>query len=292
MEQLQTRSARTSRIALVAVALFVLLAIVAFASRSGFGHPTATRPTPAYVNWATSIFLVVFVLMIPFAAWAYSIQTREFLARRERASVGRRLLRYFGIVIVLGVAFLLRLAFGKKFFPHVHPPGFHPAATPHVKGGKGGAAQYEPTFQWPVLWVTVALVVVAAAAYVWWRRRHPLDPPPPLRTLSQTDEVVETIGDAIGDLESEPDPRRAVIAAYARMEAAFGRQGLKRNPSETAVEYLRRILLGLGSGADPVRRLTDLFEQAKFSRHEIDGAMKADAIDALAEIRADLQAAT
>jgi hypothetical protein len=75
------------------------------------------------------------------------------------------------------------------------------------------------------------------------------------------------------------------------MEAAFGRQGLKRRVSETAIEYLRRILLGLGSRNDAVTRLTDLFEQAKFSRHEIDASMKDDAIDALRTIRADLRAA-
>lgn len=278
------------RLALVAVALFVLLAIVAFASRSGFGHTSATRPSPGYVNWAMSIFMVVFVLMIPFAAWAYSVQTREFLARRERVGVGRRLFRYFGIVIVLGLAFLIRLAFGKKFFPHFTPPGFHSPSTAHVKGAKGAAGHVEPTFQWPVLWVTIALLLAAGVAYVWWRRRHPLPQAAPLRTLSETEEMVGTIGEAIDDLEAEPDPRRAVIAAYARMEAAFGRQGLRRKVSETAIEYLRRILLGLGSRPEPVTRLTALFEQAKFSLHEIDGSMKEDAIDALRTIRADLRA--
>lgn len=291
MQPDQPGQPRTLRLALVAVALFVLLAVVAFASRSGFGHTSASRPTPGYVNWATSIFLVFFVMMIPFAAWAYSVQTREFLAKRERVGAGRRFLRYFGVIIVLGGAFLLRLAFGKKFFPHVKPPGFHSPSSPHVKGAKGAAAHYEPTFQWPVLWVAVALVVAAIVAYIWYRRTHPLGPASPLRTLTPAEEMAATIGDAIDDLEAEPDPRRAVIAAYARMEAAFGRQGLKRRASETAIEYLRRILLGLGSRSDAVTRLTNLFEQAKFSLHEIDVSMKDDAIDALRTIRADLRAA-
>jgi len=38
-----------------------------------------------------------------------------------------------------------------------------------------------------------------------------------------------------------------------------------------------------------VRTLTDLFEYAKFSPHEIDDAMKEDAIAALLAIRDDLQ---
>ena len=80
-----------------------------------------------------------------------------------------------------------------------------------------------------------------------------------------------------------------MIAAYARMEGVLGRHGLRRRPSETPLEYLRRILLGLTARADAVSRLTALFEQAKFSRHEIDASMKQDAIGALREIRDDLR---
>ena len=82
-----------------------------------------------------------------------------------------------------------------------------------------------------------------------------------------------------------------MIAAYARMEAVLGRNGFQRVPSETAIEYLRRILLDLTSNADAVTRLTALFEQAKFSQREIDAAMKQDAIGALREIRDSLTGA-
>jgi len=73
------------------------------------------------------------------------------------------------------------------------------------------------------------------------------------------------------------------------MEGVFARHGLRRKPSETPLEYLRRILLGLTGCADAVARLTSLFERAKFSSHEIDVTMKHDAIAALREIRDDLQ---
>ena len=58
------------------------------------------------------------------------------------------------------------------------------------------------------------------------------------------------MSDAIDDLEAEPDARRAVIAAYARMEGVLARHGLRRCPSETPLEYLRRILLGLTARAE------------------------------------------
>jgi hypothetical protein len=111
------------------------------------------------------------------------------------------------------------------------------------------------------------------------------------RASTMEADVAESISDAIDDLESEPDARRAVIAAYARMEGSFGRHGLRRQTSETATEYLQRILLGLTTRVEAVGRLTGLFEQAKFSDHPIDGRMKQDAIDSLRLIRDDLRVA-
>ena len=169
--------------------------------------------------------------------------------------------------------------------------GFFHRGAANGKNGAGHAANhYNPTFQWPVLWGTLALAAVVIAWIVWdWKHREP----PALQTAEPTiaDDVAESISDAIDDLESEPDARRAVIAAYARMEGVFGRHGLRRETSETATEYLQRILLGLTTRVEAVGRLTGLFEQAKFSDHPIDGGMKQDAIDALRLIRDDLRVA-
>jgi hypothetical protein len=82
-----------------------------------------------------------------------------------------------------------------------------------------------------------------------------------------------------------------VIAAYARMEGVLARHGMRRRPSETPIEYLGRILGDLTSQSAAVGRLTSLFQEARFSRHEIDGTMKRDAIDALRAIREDLAGA-
>jgi hypothetical protein len=93
----------------------------------------------------------------------------------------------------------------------------------------------------------------------------------------------------LGELESEPDPRRAVIAAYARMERSLAGAGLARSGPEAAQEYLARLLGELGVSAEPARRLTDLYQLAKFSQHPIDEAMKGRAIAALVELRNELR---
>lgn len=290
MQPIPSRRDRTLKLALAALALLVLLVVVSFATRSGFGHASSSRPTPAYVSWAMSVFLVIFVLMIPVAVYAYSIQGREFRAQRERKPYHVRVMRnlvWVGLFAIIGLA---RIYWHGKFHIGWTSP---PVKRPPGAGKVVGAHQdtYQPTFQWPVLYGTIALAVVIAA-WFWWARRNAL---PPLEAAeaepSVAEDVAATISDAIDDLEAEPDPRTAVIAAYARMERTFDRRGLERRPSETPVEYLRRILVGLGSRSEPVARLTGLFEQAKFSDHVIDGSMKNDAIDALRAIRSDLQAA-
>jgi hypothetical protein len=96
---------------------------------------------------------------------------------------------------------------------------------------------------------------------------------------------VKAVDDSIHDIESEPDPRRAIIRAYARMEAVLARSGVPRRPSETPFEYIEAALRQLLVPAAPVRSLTELFEIARFSERRLDGSMKQRAIDCLLEVR-------
>ena len=81
-----------------------------------------------------------------------------------------------------------------------------------------------------------------------------------------------------------------MIAAYARMERSLARIGMPRARHQTALEYLERMLALLDAEGPAARHLTELFQLAKFSDHDIDPAMKQEAIHALAEIRDDLRA--
>ena len=282
---------RSIRLALVAFGLLALLGVVAFASRSGLGHQSPAAPTPGYVSYAFTAFLIVFVLMIPVAAYGFVMQARE--GEVARKSYRQRTIESIGMLFFFGA-----LAFVVIYLKRHH----HHFLVPHLKGlnGKkkathganGHGAVVEPHFEYTVLWIS--LVVIAAGGgwlYYAWRTRKRRTAIPLDREQTVAEDFAASIGDAIEDLENEPDARRAVIAAYARMERVLARNGLKRRPSETPVEYLRRILLGLTSRGDSVSRLTSLFEQAKFSRHMIDDSMKQDAIGALREIRDDLQGA-
>jgi hypothetical protein len=97
--------------------------------------------------------------------------------------------------------------------------------------------------------------------------------------------VSRILDESIDDLWSEPDPRRAVIAAYARMERGLSARGHGRRPFEAPAEYLRRVLADLGADREAAGRLTALFERAKFSRQEVGAEERAAAIRSLADIR-------
>jgi Domain of unknown function (DUF4129) len=277
------------RLAVVGVALLLLLGIVALASRSGFGHATASRPTPGYISWASSVFLILFVLMIPFAVWIYLAQQRH--VERSARSFQARVARSFVILaMILMVGFAVAWLRRSGHLPDLTTLFNASTGRAGNRGKHNAVAPYSPTFKWPVLWATLGLLAAVAALLFWRWRRHGELAPRPVTEQAVAAELAASIGEAIDDLEAEPDARVAVIAAYARMERVLERGGIPRQPSETPVEYLRRALDRLTANHEAVTRLTSLFERAKFSHHAIDPSMKRDAIEALTAIRDGLEA--
>jgi hypothetical protein len=85
----------------------------------------------------------------------------------------------------------------------------------------------------------------------------------------------------VEDLLAEHDARRAVVAAYARMERVLAAAGVARHPSDAPFEYLARVRRAIAPVGPPAARLTELFERAKFSAAGVDRAMQAEAVAAL-----------
>jgi hypothetical protein len=165
--------------------------------------------------------------------------------------------------------------------------------------GTGITTPSEPTGPRPLIdpasidWLVVGIVFAAAlvgfailAAVLVRPRGRPIEELEARKALeTMLDETLE-------DLHRERDPRRAVIAAYARMEQALSAYGVPRRPWEAPLEYLGRVLSELTGSGSSARRLTRLFERAKFSEHSIDAAMKDDAIAAVGAVRDDLRTLT
>jgi Domain of unknown function (DUF4129) len=279
------------RPASLAAAVLVLLAVVALASRSDrAGRPadSGDRTLPL-AFWD---YLVTFGLLAMIAVLALAVYLRVPLRRPSGKDFA--LTQMLGILIIAG---FVVLAGSRMEWPEVrYPAGYEDTFVdaPDERGKQqpteGSERDSRPLrFRWEVFVVVGGLLLVGGGIYAAHRRRQQ-------RRFGEKADAASALSaaldDSLDDLRAERDARRAVIAAYARMEGTLGRHGLPRRPFEAPLEYLARVLHELRVRSGAVLALTELFERAKFSRHEIDAEMKDEAIGALIAVRDDLRAET
>ena len=275
-------------LAALLLAILGLGILIAAASRpdlSGLAGPAGTAATEAAILRALVILVAVAEVvvggLILWALWPGEGRQRRVVKRRGNLAVAAASFLQTASVLVLFWLYLHRRAqlggAGQGLFGLQAPNSF--ASLPRRASAVAGGQDW--------LTVLIVLLVIGLAASILLRgiglgrrgsRRAPL-----------ADRLQRAVEEGLGELESERDPRRAVIAAYARMERSLAAAGLARSQPEAAQEYLARLLGQLGVSGEPARRLTDLYQLAKFSQHPIDEAMKSEAIAALVELRDELR---
>ena len=215
-------------------------------------------------------------------------------SRRQRWHLLRALSMMGGLLLVL---FLLgRLRSHRTYIaPHV-------AGAPGQAGSSGSAPFHiVPTASFVTIGIVGALAVVLVlvpAAIRWrapgWRSRAgapaPLSSPWGGAGDKQPDQELarSVLAVDVADPLREPDPRRAVVAAYLQMTAAAEKAGAGRAPEETARELLGRLLGSLEVPSQPARDLTYVFERARYSFEEVQERDRKLAVDAVGQIRAEL----
>jgi hypothetical protein len=282
-----------SRVVPLALAVTALLAIVAVVAG---GRPVGSHggnhgglPFSFWDYTYTTIAIVVVPFMLAgFFALLY-------LRRREgkRQNYWHSLLQSLAIWAVF-VALEVLLIRNGYLARHLH---FHLPAPRESGRGLGTPGQHGATshtssaerslsFRWEELAIVLGLVILAVAILAV--RHSRLDRLKRDKTAPEA--FAAALDQSIDDLRGDPDLRRAIVAAYARMEAALAAAGIPRHPAEAPLEYLERVLLSLDASAEAVRRLTDLFEWARFSHHAPEPSMRDDAVDALVAVRDELRA--
>ncbi|HLF68358.1 MAG TPA: DUF4129 domain-containing protein [Gaiellaceae bacterium] len=283
-------AARVAASALAVLALVGLVAIAATGSTPA-GSNERRAPADAFLDTLLSLGLV---LLVPAAAvFVYGLLQRKAIAREVASRRYPRtslttLLAFMAAITAIAYFRISTMGFGSPQEVDERPAPGLPLPPDTSAPGTGTVRVYEPEFAWLPVLALVLLAAIAGGAFSLSNRRR--------RGVHDEDELVrrafaDALDETLDDLRAEPDPRRAVIAAYARFERVLGAHGLPRRASEAPEEYLVRILRRLEVGERSVRRLTDLFEEAKFSQHDVDLAMKEEAIDALARVRDELRAA-
>jgi hypothetical protein len=269
---------------LIAATLVGLLALVAFGSRSGsWGGDEGPREiSSTAIDYAVTLGLIVLVGLLILAIASFRSMKGEVKA--ERVSGLKQLIFFMTVLTVLGYFGLSNFRLRPQQ-EEENDDVFGPPRKEEREDATVPRDRRDPELQW---WLIVVAGAAGTGAVIWYRRK-------PRRERERDDIVAEqltaVLTETLDDLEFERDARRAVIRAYARMEAVLAAHGLPRLPYEAPLEYLARILRELKVRAEAAHALTELFERAKFSQHEIDAAMKQEAIQALATVRDDLKAA-
>lgn len=270
------------------VAVVVLLGIVALAA-AGAGPATGGADRGIAEPLTTLIFVIaaIWVAALLVASPMMTGMTLTGGQPRPRRWHGNVFAAVIFFSLVIGALFLLRrLRGGGEGLLGVNPPA---RPRPTTEPGQR-VPQLDPA---AVDWLVVGLVF--AAALIGFAILAAIVVRPRGRTMGELEarkELEQMLDDTLDDLQREPDPRKAVIGAYARMERSLSLYGLPRRAAEAPLEYLGRVIADLTGSGSAARRLTRLFERAKFSEHAIDRAMKEEAIGAVVAVRDDLRALT
>jgi hypothetical protein len=276
---------RASVLALLILGFLVLVTLAASGGRPTLHGHRAARPVPNTLqdSWVT-------LLTITYAVVIIGVLLTLFRRRRGWQDPGSQWLRNYCIILVFMAVFT-----GIGYFVITHGHFRERLQKQQAQQGQTRTRRPLPLkalparhahFQWPLAFGLGALVLLGG---VWVVVRRDRRPEPPAPGGSVEEELARAIGSTIDDLRRERDARRAVIAAYANMERILASHGLARSRAEVPYEYLARVLRVLQVSESAVRSLTELFEYAKFSPHEIDEAMKEQAIESLVAVKEDLE---
>jgi hypothetical protein len=285
-------------LALVALALS-LLAVGGLASSVSAWHATraGSAQTTALQGLAAAggVGLVVAVLLL----WVETPTSRALKKKRrtltgdEFDELGASLWtagKTFA-VIVLGVAIFCLAALpllssdSAPSAPSQSLSVARPSAPVGLPQAEGRGSTHYVHLGWLLLPIVVAFTILAPAAALVRRRRLKR------HEATQAEEpgaLGRAVRASIAALESERDPRAAILRAYVRMEQAFSDVEIVRARDETASEFLGRTTRRLPVSAGAAAALTERFEEVRYSTHQVTEADRAHALASLQRVEREL----
>ena len=285
---MESSRARGLGTALAVVAICLLLPVVALASRpENQGGVLLLGDDPIRVALDVLTYLLVIaallgLLIIVWVLWPRPGDELPPLPRRRRhmataIAVSSAVL----IAIWLRVHYLSRL-------PNL--PGLTPRTGGATAVGSPQALPQAARGTVGIDWIAIAIVagLLLGVAVVAWRTLRTARLSPRRSPLASLEALLD---DAIEDVLAEADPRRAVIAAWARLERVLAGHGLPRRAAEAPFEFAARACGELGIQRASLERLADLYEWARFSLNEVTPAMREEALNGLQSVRDGLRVA-
>jgi Domain of unknown function (DUF4129) len=212
------------------------------------------------------------------------------------------------VVVLLGAAMItaIHAPLPLEPVPTSRPTGQPPApaeATPEPfePMPTTSAPQSDPVLP---AWVGTLLTVLCGAAVIalviallWLVLRDRLLERKSVPEVADAEEVRRlvrerlraAVDEGLSDLDvADADPRRAVIACWARLEAAAAAAGTQREPGDTSTELVERLLAEHAITPGVLAGFAAVYREARFAPHVIDARMREQARAALRQVRDEL----
>lgn len=251
--------------------------------------------------------VVVVAALMPFLQEGFKELFRQALERR-RSSWRRVLLAAIFQVALLLAPLLLLMALTSRLPPTIPnnstaAPVGQPAQQPFSEAGGAGEGGSEPSQaapgqreaslepaggQWvpsglflPVAAVLLSVAAATAvyAAYEAWVEARSARRLEPGEAGEVEPELLEAARAAVRELEEGGDPRGAIVSYFLKLCRLLREREVDAGEEMTARE-VARLALEKFKGLDPrpLMRLVQLFEEARYSDHAVDEAMREEAL--------------
>ncbi len=259
------------RVVALAAALGALLAVVAAAS-------AVSTPAPEGGGLGLPEWVVTYAYAVLVLVGLAGIPTLVLLGIRELPEARRTGKQRWLSPLVLAALVVVAVAISSRSDGRLSEILSRLRVAEPTTAEAEAARPPEPAWL-PVL---VASAIAVGGVVVLGRRSRP-------RRQGLGDRLEAALAQPLADLRDEPDVRRAIVAAFARLELALEAAGAPRDPGEAPLEYVARVLGELDVPPAPLAGLASLFEQAKFSLHALDEGDREAAIGALEAVREALR---
>ena len=194
----------------------------------------------------------------------------------------KRLIRYFLRLALFGLVIFYIAKNYRELFPGLTLGGAVGAEIGAPTGVETAPAVFTPPQVSSTLLYLISLVVVLVLATIvflagrWWQRKQRLQ-----RDAQPLEDLAEIARTSLADISSGRSWEDVVIRCYTRMNEVVGSQrGLHRRKDFTASEFAAR-LEGAGLPGEAVRRLTRLFEAARYGARQSSREEMAEALACL-----------
>lgn len=127
--------------------------------------------------------------------------------------------------------------------------------------------------------IILAVIVIAGIVIYWnrWRKRH-------------LTEIRSLFDEAINLLETSDKVRKTIFTTYIEMLDILRKYGFLRKKTQTPKEFCKAVYRAIPAlSAENVYSLTDLFEEARYSEHEMGGKHKRRALKYFRQVRKGLE---